>query len=376
MPKKVILIFVVFFTILGIVFFPKNLFPAASNIILHRNSGLQQTDGRTTILLLGTGGAGHDGPNLTDTIMLASLDIKNDKVTLVSIPRDLWIPDLNAKINTAYATGEEKRKGGGLVLAKGIVKEVTGQEVNYGFRIDFTGFVKAVDLIDGIDVNVDEQLDDYHYPIDGEETNTCSHTTDEITQFTATVSAEQELWDFFPCRYKHLHVDAGVQHMNGITALEFVRSRHGAGSEGTDFARSRRQQRVIEAFREKVFSVGTLTNIGKVIGLYNILKDSIDTDIPQEDFAPFYDATQKLKQSKIENAVIDFGDESQDRSGLLIQGPISAEFGYASILMPRVGNGDFSEIQHFVTCEVKVGGCSVSPTPGVTETNSGSKAGK
>jgi hypothetical protein len=206
-------------------------------------------------------------------------------------------------------------------------------------------------------------LDDYHYPIDGKEDETCGHTDEEIKTFTATASAEMDFWDFFSCRYKHLHVDAGVQHMDGVTALEFVRSRHGVGSEGSDFARARRQQHVIEAFRGKLLSAGTLFNVPKLIGLYTILQDSIDTDIPQEDFSPFISLAQKIRGAKITSAVLDFGDPENNRYGLLQQPPISSDYNFASVLIPRTGVGNYEEIKQFVTCEIAQGNCVVSKVP-------------
>lgn len=373
MPKKLLLV-VLLIAACGIGFFAfasKTFLPVATTIIFHRNPTLQETNGHTNILLLGTGGANHDGPNLTDTIIFASLDPKTNTINLISIPRDLWVPDLDnggAKINEAYADGQSGGKQKGLMLAKSIVGNVVGQPIHYGFRIDFDGFVKAVDLIGGIDVTVDNTLDDYQYPIEGKEDETCGHTPEEIKTFTdsppsATKSSELE---FFSCRYMHLHVDKGTQHMDGKTALEFVRSRHAAGEEGSDFARSRRQQHVIEAFRMKVLSLGILLNPSKLINLFTVLKDSIDTDIPQEDIAPFIDIFKKMKGAMLDSAVIDYGNAAKGEPGLLIQPPISAEYNYGSVLIPRIGEGNYTEIQNFVTCELTKGKCSVSPSPTVT----------
>src|SRR3989344_5788030 len=75
-------------------------------------SGLKSDHGRVNVLLLGTGGAGHEGPDLTDTMILASIDKDGDDTFLISIPRDLWAPSLSAKINSAYAYGQEKDEQG------------------------------------------------------------------------------------------------------------------------------------------------------------------------------------------------------------------------------------------------------------------------
>ena len=162
--------FLVFFFVLQAVIKFVEISPFLFELIFKKEISLKKNDNRVNILLLGIGGRNHDGPNLTDTIMLATLDTKLNQVTLTSIPRDLWVPDLentNKKINTAYAYGENKKAGGGLILAKAIAGKVLNQKVDYAVRIDFDGFVKAVDLIGGIDVSVERVLDDYEYPIEG-----------------------------------------------------------------------------------------------------------------------------------------------------------------------------------------------------------------
>jgi LCP family protein required for cell wall assembly len=343
-----------------------SVYPFLFQLVFNQGINLKQTsDNRINILLLGIGGGNHDGPNLTDTIILASLDQKNNKVTLVSIPRDLWVPDLTMdvkKINGAYADGEAKQKGGGLVEAEAIVGEVTGQNIDYGVRLDFSGFVKAVDEIGGLDINVDNTFDDYQYPIDGQEDATCGHTPTEL-QAMASDSADQAVIDF-PCRYMHVHFNKGLQHMDGATALEFVRSRHADQTiEASDFARSKRQEKVIAAFKNKVLSAQTLLNPGKIINLYNILSGSIDTDIKQNEFDDFIRLAEKMKNAKIQSVVIDQGDDTTGRPGLLINPPATSDYDYAWTLIPRVGNGNFSEIQKYITCEITKGNCVVSALP-------------
>src|SRR5581483_3450969 len=82
--------------------------PFLFQLVFNHDIALKKSDNRISILLLGIGGGNHDGPNLTDTIIYASLDPDKNKVSLVSIPRDLWIQDINGKINSAYALGEDK----------------------------------------------------------------------------------------------------------------------------------------------------------------------------------------------------------------------------------------------------------------------------
>jgi LCP family protein required for cell wall assembly len=341
-------------------------YPFLFQLVFNQGVNLKQTtDSRVNILLLGIGGGNHDGPNLTDTIMLASLDPKNNKVTLVSIPRDLWFPDLegtNKKINGVYADGEFKNPGkGGLIEAEAAIQKVTGQNIDYGVRLDFSGFVKAVDLVGGLDINVDNTFDDYQYPIDGKETDTCGHSPEEMQTLTNTL--EDQLPQVFPCRYLHLHFNQGLNHMDGATALEFVRSRHGTNGEDSDFARSKRQEKIIAAFKNQILSAQTLLNPGKIINLYNILSGSINTDIQQGEFDDFIRLAEKMRSAKIISGAIDIGDVTTQRNGLLIEDSIASDGIYLSTLTPRVGNGNFSEIQKYIACEITKGNCVVSPLP-------------
>jgi len=347
-----------------------NVYPFLFQLLFNQGINLKQTsDNRINILLLGIGGGSHDGPNLTDTIILASLDPKNNKVTLVSVPRDLWFPDINQKINAAYQIGlSSKKPGGGLMLAKAAVGKITGQNIDYAVRLDFSGFVKAVDELGGLDINVDNAFDDYQYPIDGQENATCGHTQAEL-QAMSSDSADQAVIDF-PCRYKHIHFDKGLMHMDGETALEFVRSRHGTNGEDSDFARSKRQEKVISAFKNKVLSAQTLVNPGKLISLYNILSGSIDTDINmQTELDDFIRLAEKMRGAKLQSVVLDTGDETLQRAGLLNESMVQADYGSTSALLPRIGDGNFSEIQSYVACEIAKGNCVISKTPATASKN-------
>src|SRR3989304_9978762 len=97
-------------------------------------------DGRTNILILGKGGEGHEAPDLTDTIIFASINHKKPSIDLISLPRDIWITDLRTKLNSVYYWGNKKQSDGGIVLAKASVEEIVGQPVHYALLVDFSGF--------------------------------------------------------------------------------------------------------------------------------------------------------------------------------------------------------------------------------------------
>ena len=336
------------------------------HLILPQRESLVRTNGNISVLLLGIGGGNHDGPNLSDTMIFASLDPARNKVTLISIPRDLWMPEIKGKINTSYANGEAEKKGGGLVLAKAVVAKIIGQDVPYAVRVDFSGFEKAVDLVGGLTINVDKTFDDYEYPIDGQENNLCGKTQLEISQ-EATVSANVTDSELYPCRYKRIHFNVGKQTMDGQTALEYVRSRHAVGSEGSDFARSKRQQKVISAFKDKLLSVSTLLNPVKILNLYGVLKGSIDTNITQSEMVDFIRLASGMKKTNMINAALDTGDTATERVGLLVH-PLpkqnaNSDFGLEWVLIPRVGEGNYTEIGQYVSCILEKANCVVGKLP-------------
>lgn len=319
--------------------------PVFFQLAFNRTIELRKADHMVNVLLLGIGGGSHEGPNLTDTVIFASIDPSKKKVSLVSIPRDLWITDISGKINTAYAIGEEKQKGGGKILAKAAVSKIVGQPIDYLVVINFDGFAQAVDLAGGLDITVDSAFDDYQYPVEDKKEDLCGNTLEEATQKIATLEATL----VFPCRYQHVHFDKGKTHMDGKQALIFVRSRYAVGEEGTDFARSRRQQKVIQSFKDKLLSLGILLNPIKLTKLYGIVSESIDTDIEESEFDDFIKLANKMKNPSIQSFVLEAQDNESKKPGLLIN-PLLKDFNGIWVLVPRKGDNDFSEIHAYIAC--------------------------
>ncbi|MEK7517214.1 MAG: LCP family protein [Patescibacteria group bacterium] len=335
------------------------LYPILFQVLFNQDIALKKENSNINILILGTGGGKHEGPDLTDTIIFASIDRTKNRVALVSIPRDLWITDLNAKINTAYSNAEAKRKGEGIMLANAVVRKVVNRTIDYTVRIDFDGFIETIDILGGVDIKAQSAFDDYKYPITGKENDPCGYSDDDIKAFIATSSSEIDIQEKFFCRYKHLHFDPGLIHMDGETALEFVRSRHAQGSDGTDFSRSKRQEQMIKAVMDKVFSINFFLNPAKVISVYNTLQGNIDTNIKEEEIDDFIKLINKMKKAKIKSVVLDYGEREKKRPGLLANPPISA-YQNQWVLIPRIGQNDFSEIHKYIDCEIRVGNCPIS----------------
>ncbi len=257
-------------------------------------STLASSSDRTNLLLLGRGGEGHIGADLTDSIIVISFHHPTKKVSILSLPRDIWVDSMKAKINTAYYYGKQKKPaGGGLILAKSSVSEIIGLPIHYAFVLDFEGFKQAIDLVGGIDVQIERTFDDFKYPVPGKE--------DALPESD---------------RYQFLHFDAGPNHMDGETALRFVRSRMAEGEEGTDFARSARQQKVILAFKDKLLSSKTLLSPQRLADLFNLYRQYIDTDITNNEYAAFTRLVL-AKDLSIKNVPLTTGDKEKGELGVL-----------------------------------------------------------
>lgn len=267
------------------------------------------------ILLLGYAGGNHDGTYLTDTMILVYVEPANSSVTLVSLPRDIWVKLPTGKtgsfwkINAAYALGMDdtgfpdkpgqyKGQEGAGNMAKFAASSVLGLSVDRFVAVNFDAFVKAIDILGGIDVTVEKTFDDYEYPIDGSEKDLCGHKEAEIPDLTKDPAISPEV--IFPCRYEHLHFDAGKTHMDGKTALKFVRSRH-AATDGSDFGRSRRQRSVILAVKEKIMS---LEFIPKIIPFISTLQNDVRTDTSPRELQEFLKMTNNLRNYKIKSIAL------------------------------------------------------------------------
>ncbi|HQE93333.1 MAG TPA: LCP family protein [Anaerolineae bacterium] len=223
---------------------------------------------RTTILLLGSDVRPQDdGPWQTDTIILLTLDPDTGQAGVLSIPRDLWVPipdHLNGRINTACYLGDvDAYPGGGPALAMETVRQNLGVAIQHYVRVDFQGLVTLVDLIGGIDVNVERTIDDPNYPFlgpDGEEV------------------------------YGRLTIEAGPQHFDGDMALKYARTRYNGG----DIDRTRRQQQILRAILQRVADLKLLPELlDNAPEIYATLQASVQTDMSLDVIAKL--ATQALQ---------------------------------------------------------------------------------
>jgi len=267
---------------------------------------------RVNILLLGMGGLGHDGPYLTDTMIIASFKPSTGEVAMISIPRDLGIYIKGEgwwKINHANHFGELQKANWGGAFATEVVSETFNIDIPYYVRLDFKAFEEVIDEVDGLKVNVENSFTDNQYP------------------------APNDL-------YKTISFKQGVVEMDGETALEYSRSRHGNNGEGSDFARARRQQQVILALKEKVFSFSTLANPLKIYNIITTLDKHITTNMQFADIVTFMKIikedldTKNIKTFVLDNSTDGYLENTVGENG-------------AYMLQPKTGN--FDEINNLIT---------------------------
>ncbi len=304
-----LIIFLFVFLKVAIIFIKTEVNPTTliTSLINADISSLDSYQGRTNFLVLGGGGEGHEAGDLTDTMMFVSLDLKTSDVVLLSIPRDIWLDSLQAKVNSAYHYGEERGNGQGFKLARDSVEEIVGQPIHYSIFLDFEGFVKIVDLLGGVNVKVDRSFDDYKYPIPGKENDECDGDTE------------------YKCRYEHIHFDAGWQEMDGKVALKFIRSRNAEGEEGTDFARSQRQQKIILAIKDKLFSLKTFLNSQKILDIKKTFESHVafDKEFSDKQIGALLSLFVKFVRSENELRTLSLDTGTEESPGFLYNPPIS-----------------------------------------------------
>jgi LCP family protein required for cell wall assembly len=244
-------------------------------------------DERINILLLGYGGPGHDGPYLTDSMMMLSIRPGSREAIMISLPRDLWvkIPALPnqgfmwGKLNSAYEIGQDRRSfpkvrpewktaTGGGDLASATVAQITGQQVDYWVGVDFKAFSDVVNALGGIRIDVPQTLDDPFFPLG--ETNS----------------------------YTRIHFNAGLQQMDGERALQYARSRETT----SDFDRSRRQQLIMLGVRQRAFSIRA---VPKLFSLLTALQDNVRTNLRPAEMHALADLAGQVKDVDIHRVSVD-----------------------------------------------------------------------
>jgi LCP family protein required for cell wall assembly len=310
--------------LMGGAWFGWKAFSAARNIIGKSHGGAPalngdldptrlkgEGDGRINVLILGIGGAGHEGPNLSDTLIVMSIDPKTKDAAMLSVPRDLYVKiPATGKYGTQYSKINSANALGGPELAEKVVSNVIGVPIHYYVQVDFSGFKQAIDAVGGVDINVPQSIYDATYPCDNEKGGYCPFS-----------------------------IKAGQQHMTGTVALRYSRTRHTI----SDFGRAANQQLVISALKTKATQLSTLTNPVKLMGLIDSLGSHVKTDMQPNEIVKMASIAKDIDSSKVANKVLD----TTGTDSLLIDGSGQIA-GAGSIELPRAGNFDYSDIHDFV----------------------------
>ena len=307
-------------------------------VIFSSNTGsiIAQKKWVTNILIVGIGGAGHQAWELADSIMLASLDEEKKSVTMVSIPRDLYVSygtgEWAGKINALYPIWLARKQWISLLANK--VSEVTGQSIHHYMVIDFSAFRYIVNALNGIEIDVTKDLYDNEYPD----------------------------YDY---GYTVFSVKKWLQIFNGETALRYARSRHST----SDMDRSRRQQQIINAIKTKALSAGIITSPTKISEIIDATRKNINTDLTVSDLVSIGSSFANLEKSAIH--VYNLGNDCVSYNncsvGSYLYNPSMAYFGWAWALIPEWAKVNrlsyYDRIQQFVDFVFKFPGIHTVSQP-------------
>lgn len=279
------------------------------NIFLALGSDLKKDEyGYTNILLLGSGGLEHESPDLTDTIIVASLQESSGRVTMLSLPRDYYIPETQSRINQVYLKAKarylnelkkEKNEAKELALGeiKNVVENITDMHIQYIVKTDFKAFREVIDALGGVTVYVEEDINDPYYP-------------------------DENTFGYDPFKIK-----AGTHLLDGETALKYVRSR----KTTSDFDRSRRQRQVILAIKDAALQRNVLTSPQKIKDLIAVVEENIETTLSVSEIVSFGGVGAKFETEKL----VSYGIHDDPlKTGGFLYTPPRDDFGGAFVLIP------------------------------------------
>ena len=259
------------------------------------------------ILITGKWGGNHDAPNLTDTIILAWIHPEHKTITLFSLPRDLYVEypwsTRKWKINQIYETFLPLGADIAIERLKIKVSEITGKQIDFYINVDFKGFIEIVDTLWWVEVSLEENFVDYQYP-------------------------DNNLW------YKTFILRKGTWTLDGEVALMYARSRHST----SDFDRSLRQQEIISSLREKISTLWYFKDRKKLLNLYNIFTEYIETDMSFSDMLNLWLTIKSWDSSQ--TLSFNLNDSCYDgsptcSSGGFLYVPLREYFWGASVLLPN-----------------------------------------
>ena len=286
-----------------------------------------ESTGRVNILLAGNSAddAGHDGANLTDSIMIMSIDTINNKVFLLSIPRDLWvnIPGYgHQKINAAYVDGQNNFSqtgypSGGMGQLQQVIEQNFGITINYYTLVNYAAFKEAVDAVGGIDVTI--------------------NSSDKRGLYDPSID-----WTTHGPLVK---LTNGLHHLTGQQALDLARARgddyRSYGFAKSDFDRTQNQRMMLVALKSKAVTAGVLANPAKLSSLSDAIGNNVKTNFNLSEVRRLYDLVKNTDSNSIQSLSLN------DANGKNLLSNYTSLDGQ-STLIPSAGLDNFDAIQAFM----------------------------
>lgn len=271
---------------------------------------------RTNILILGMSGEGYESPELTDTILIASIseNSEKNKITLISLPRDLWveIPGFGyfGKLNSLYLLGKKRDRENPFALIIAKISEITGITPQYSIAVDVSALSRVVDSLGGINVWVENDLRDPNFP---------------TKNFGTEVFEVKQGWRYF----------------DGQTAAKYVRSRHTAYG---DFDRIKRQQQVLLALKNKAAGLNPIYDLPKFFSLLDALKNNIALNLDLAEIKTLWNLSKNFGPNDLKGIVVD----ADATKNLIASGTAETLNGAASILHPLEGFEKYEKIKEYI----------------------------
>ena len=320
-PKRALIVASIIALLSGVSVYAYSLYASADNAVASVTSSGSIADilapeplngestGTVNILVAGnsTDDTGHSGAELTDSIMVASIDIETSNVQLISIPRDMWVSygGTYQKINAVYPNG-------GMDGLGQVVSEITGLEINHTVLLNYTALRSMIDTVGGIDVTIE--------------------SSDARGIYDPMIG---------------LQIANGQQHLDGTQALLLARSRNDPTYDGRiayglpngDFDRQAYQRKIVQALREKIVSSNAIVNPSTLTKLVQALDGNVTTDISVGQIRRLYDLSQSMHVTSVSIR------QDENESMLLAN---YTSYDDQSALIPVAGVGDYSQIQAYL----------------------------
>lgn len=265
-------------------------------------SPAKQDNGHITFLLLGLDSVEGRGdvPPLTDTLLLASLNLQNKKISLLALPRDIWNDPYKTKINALYAYGQERYPDRPQQFPEEVLSETTGVPIHHTVAISMDMVAEIIDTLGGLPITVEESFTDPLFPRPG-----------------VDVAKEKDPEKL----YMTVSFEKGAQTFTGEQALTFMRSRHSTGETGTDTDRNKRQYLVLQALATKIQDRTVVTNPVTMGKLYTVYNKYFSAELPFSELVRI--GTALLKDTQLPTLeTVQISASSKDKTALLYNPPV------------------------------------------------------